>query len=364
MDMVKKEYAALFGSMKLPLMLGIVLIHCRYNTTDFPILRQSRFAVGDYVMSLFSDSLATVCVPLFFLISGFFFFYGVEKFSWRIYVGKLRRRVGTLLIPYLLWNLIGFGMLLLKKTAFFSGLAAPPDESVGLLKLFLLSFWSLSSVLPSGGAYPADFPLWFIRNLIIIVVFTPPVLYLMLKRVKWLAIVLLMIAEYFYNTHGLLYFSIGASVALLDIRKLSAFIGRYGWVFFVAYLVTTAVMAANDEYAILLAFPMIISGIIGLIWMAKQLNLADNKLIARWQSASFFIFAFHGLFCSFLRRAWLKLIIPQTSLSLVVCYVLSFCSMVMICLLVQKMVKMAFPRVLAVLTGNRSAGMPVSTIGR
>ena len=85
MDMVKKEYAALFGSMKLPLMLGIVLIHCRYNTTDFPILRQSRFAVGDYVMSLFSDSLATVCVPLFFLISGFFFFYGVEKFSWRIY---------------------------------------------------------------------------------------------------------------------------------------------------------------------------------------------------------------------------------------------------------------------------------------
>ena len=142
----------------------------------------------------------------------------------------------------------------------------------------------------------------------------------MLKRVKWLAIVLLMIVEYFYNTHGLLYFSIGASVCVVRYKETVGFYRQIRLGVFVAYLVTTAVMAANDEYAILLAFPMIISGIIGLIWMAKQLNLADNKLIARWQSASFFIFAFHGLFCSFLRRAWLKLIIPQTSLSLVVCY--------------------------------------------
>jgi fucose 4-O-acetylase-like acetyltransferase len=42
-------------------------------------------------------------VPVFFFISGFLFFYSVD-FNTDVYKRKIKSRVKTLLIPYIIWN--------------------------------------------------------------------------------------------------------------------------------------------------------------------------------------------------------------------------------------------------------------------
>ena len=51
-------------------------------------------------------SINIVAVPVFFIISGYFFFYQTKAFGKEAYSKKLRKRIKTLLIPYLLWNLL------------------------------------------------------------------------------------------------------------------------------------------------------------------------------------------------------------------------------------------------------------------
>ena len=63
-----------------------------------------------------SYGLCASAVPLFFLISGFLYFKGCEsQFGLKDYMAKNRKRLRTLLIPYLLWNiftLLLFGAVL------------------------------------------------------------------------------------------------------------------------------------------------------------------------------------------------------------------------------------------------------------
>ena len=142
------------------------------------------------MFNLFSEVLPRIAVPLFFIISGYLFFR--SGFMIRTYTDKLRRRVRTLLVPYILWNL-----LYLIRTAFrdipaFSGLSHDTAQANWSLSAVLACFWDKSrGVFPvpaSSYIYPQDFPLWYVRDLMVMVVLAP-VLYWMLKKVGWLAVV-------------------------------------------------------------------------------------------------------------------------------------------------------------------------------
>lgn len=47
-----------------------------------------------------------IAVPTFSCISGFLFFRKFEGWKWDIYGLKVKRRISSLLIPYLCWNLL------------------------------------------------------------------------------------------------------------------------------------------------------------------------------------------------------------------------------------------------------------------
>lgn len=53
-------------------------------------------------VAMWWHSIVVVAVPVFFIISGYFFFYNVKEFNSFVYVTKLKKRGRTLLIPYLL----------------------------------------------------------------------------------------------------------------------------------------------------------------------------------------------------------------------------------------------------------------------
>ena len=84
--------------LRFPLIVGVILIH-----TQLPNANEE-FVCYENTKFIISNVIARIAVLLFFVCSGFLFFFKTEEFSLHTYLSKLKKRVKTLLIPYLIWN--------------------------------------------------------------------------------------------------------------------------------------------------------------------------------------------------------------------------------------------------------------------
>ena len=84
----------------------------RFPLAIFVVMSHLLVGMGIVPFSHFMN--AYICeqsVPIYFFISGYFFFYNVG-FDKNIYIHKLRNPINTLLIPYLIWNTIAIIVLI------------------------------------------------------------------------------------------------------------------------------------------------------------------------------------------------------------------------------------------------------------
>ena len=95
--------------LRFPLILLVVIAHYNvaergftYHGVEYCIDRPDWFL---WLTNLISEIMPKIIVPIFFIISGYLFFFRGD-FNGHVYRQKLRKRVRTLLIPYILWNLI------------------------------------------------------------------------------------------------------------------------------------------------------------------------------------------------------------------------------------------------------------------
>ena len=193
--------------LRFPLAVVIVIIHT-FNTNGFT-LRGTSISVDNMTIfkeiNYFIDGfIRGQSVPIYFFISGFVFFLGIELTK-DIYIRKLKNRMKTLLIPYIIWNIIPVLLALFKRLPCFSSLF-PNIHKVQLdfsLSAILSNFWDASkgifiqpetstttSEVVSSNIYPIDVPLWFVRDLMIVVLCTP-ILYWLLKRTRYYFVLLL-----------------------------------------------------------------------------------------------------------------------------------------------------------------------------
>lgn len=111
-----------------------------------------------------------------FFISGYFFFYNVE-FDRNIYIHKLRNRINTLLIPYLIWNTIAI-IVLIAYNYFLKYVFPYAAKDIHYSFANLLNCYGYyNTLLISETSFqtlcPIDYPLWFLRNFMIIVLCSP-----------------------------------------------------------------------------------------------------------------------------------------------------------------------------------------------
>lgn len=110
----------------------VILIHSINNETKFQRFF-SEFGIGQFA------------VPTFFLISGFLFFRPIRGIT--DVRNKLKKRVHTLLIPYLLWNLIYYAIHLLIH----------PGSGI-----------DLNTAIMAGFNYTYNPAFWFVHQLILL----------------------------------------------------------------------------------------------------------------------------------------------------------------------------------------------------
>ena len=142
----------------------VILIHSINNETRFEKFFSIDSGIGQFA------------VPLFFIISGFLFFRNLRSVNDAAV--KLRRRVYTLLIPYLLWNLIYYAIHLLLKPG--SGL-------------------SVSEIIDAAFTYKYNPSFWFMYQLILLSIISPVLYYLFnmswknQQSMKWIVAIIVII---------------------------------------------------------------------------------------------------------------------------------------------------------------------------
>jgi hypothetical protein len=135
---------------------------------------QFGFLEGTFAFQVEHDVLASCewVVSSFFMLSAMLFF---RRFQWNQLLGKWKRRVQTLLVPYLLWNTIYFCMFaLLPRIPLFAGLINTPPAPL-----------TFSGVLSAVFLHEYAGFLWFIKVLILLTLLAP-VFYVLFSK-KYIA---------------------------------------------------------------------------------------------------------------------------------------------------------------------------------
>ena len=94
--------------LRFPLTVGVAFIH--FDLSQGLDIKGLTYGLNNpdwyfFIINLISGTLATTGVPLFLVISGYLFFYR-KDFSGDVYKQKLKSRAKTLLVPFILWNVI------------------------------------------------------------------------------------------------------------------------------------------------------------------------------------------------------------------------------------------------------------------
>lgn len=361
-------------SLRFPLTVGVVFIHFSmaegfcYNGIAFGVDNPPFFF---FVVNLFSEVLARVCVPLFFIISGFLFFFHLD-FCWKAYSRKLRSRVRTLLLPYIVWNIFAAIVILGKSLLPFY-----PDVTIhfSFIRLLNTFFYNIDgngiivgpSFLVPSMACPLNIPMWFVRDLMVMVLLAP-IHYWLIKSVRGTYIVMLGVLWFFSSLFfssdsyvGMLvmasfFFSWGAYYSIRNVSFVASFRRlKFAPIIYVVVAIADT-LTKNDVFNEYLNKVGILLGGISVVILISNLVEQSPKGINRTLSGcSFFIFSLHTLFMGDLGKLVFKLFdMPgDNSCLMLLIYFIVPISVIVICFFLYVCLHKYTPSLCEILVGNR-----------
>lgn len=368
------------SSLRFPLAVMVVTIHARtLDDMDFtpvwPLVSGMDIALGLQV--LFSSVVCHVAVPIFYVMSGYLFFYKLPTFDGRTYKSKLRKRIKTLFVPYLLWNLMQILFTVLLKVAGvvvkgkpLDGIADYLQEHAGIATFWDCNMWNLwrtnwvgQNTPPTG---PILVPMWFLRDLMVIVILTP-IIYFLLRHFKHWALLLFAVCYvtgiwpyiHGFSITAMFFFSLGAYFSIngkdlvggLDCLRLPAYI---------IYVPMTMAMLLFDSRNTwwedhLYPFYIMISVVAVFCLFADLTSRGRCNRLRDMQRYAFFIYGAHAVFGLPIAYGILQLVPGHDThwTGISASYLLSIALSVLICICSQKLLLRFCPKLLSSLVGSR-----------
>lgn len=342
--------------LNLALIFLVLVIHGHYvEAQDYPLaLGLQRFSG--------TDGIARVAVPLFFLLSGMLFYNNTTALNQCF--AKQKKRIRTLLIPYLLWNIIfvlwyvilqnlpGVGGFINSDMV---GKVTGGSVFNGLKELF----WT-----------PAAFQLWFLRDLLFIVLLSPA-LYYLIKYTKWLSPIIALIAmvvlvgsgfftaiDYELNRiDGIAFFCLGGCVSMSSsLEQIDRWLSKPVVIVAAIIFFGNAVWQMigtdfNVWYNSLTALCGCIVVWKGYDWITS-LKLLNLKPLNPYLGYSFFIYLFHEPVFNIIKKIGLKML-GVHEWSLILLYLLNPVIMCVAAILVAKLLQRFIPKTYSILVGGR-----------
>lgn len=353
-----KRQSTLIKAMRFPLICLVVWAHSIAPNMKPMELSFDGWNVYHFVSELISCNLCKIAVCWFFVFAGYFFFLNVpeEGISWNWLKDKWKRRVFTLLIPFVTWNILAVFIPLIKAFLF-TKLGIPQSDVEGEYALFNngILYWFITG--------PADFPLWFMRDLLILCLLTP-VIYVVFKHTpRYVGIIVLTILFLLpfepdvFRWRGFFFFSLGAFLSIQRINMLSI-CRKVKWpaaiVAIILLLLSTFFNAVPAHKWLLRAFfPF---GII--TFMNIFDHLIDNEKVRtrleKLSAAVFFIYASHAIYIMPWTNGLFKRLINDTLGGAWIRWFFFPIVVLLICLGLYYLLRSIMPLTLAFICGGRT----------
>ena len=292
-----------------PMILLVTYAHSYGGVSEGFSLLASEWNTYEFLKLLVSQTLVKVAMPVFFIMSGYLFFANVERWDAITYKKKIWRRMKTLLLPYLIWNLL---MAVKLKTFSWN---------------IFWAFWCPAGIQTDWFGHeqlmtaPANMPLWFLRDLMVVSLLTP-IIYILVKKLGYWLMALLTVLYLSgvcafipgLSAYALFFFTIGA---FLSIRKRDLIESlRFEWpayglslMFAIAMLLT---YSTSFFSSMMLCFRL--TGAIAVFCLASRILTSTNRRLPSLicDSAYFIYLSHYVFFFSFIDTAFFSLFDTST----------------------------------------------------
>lgn len=340
---------------RFPLIVGVVMLHVAFEIIVIngqKIIDPLDFPAYDYY-KFFFDKVLAVRIPLYFFISGYLFFNRADNFTKSDYIKKIKRRIDTLMIPYVSWIVITIVMFAIQQT-FFGGFSSGFNNPIREWKLYDVydAFW--------GG--PILGPMWYIRDLFSIMLLSP-ILYWIIKRLKILSVVIFTLLWIVFDTTnipgislcGFAFFGFGAYFSITKRNFVRTF-APYSWQIYGLFTLLACGLFILKGTAFEPYFNRFITPVGSICVVLICSHLLHKKLCKpsdTLANASFFIYVFHQVPTTALLKVIVKYVPLESSVALISMHILCTIIVVGTGLLCYLFIRRHSPLLLKLLSGGR-----------
>lgn len=329
--------------LNLLLIIMVVYIHNYYQEAN------DGYVIASILQNIIGKGICRLANPLFFFMSGMLFFNNIT--SIKNCFPKIKKRIKSLLIPYIIWNCIYVCWFIILSSNNFTNKFISNDVLNNIFGgTFLNSLYELFWK-------PAAMQLWFLRDLIISVLFSP-LLYILINKIHWLAFILIFIIIQYIPLHISAFFVLGGTISLLhDLNWLDRKLNSK-----TILLITTIIFIGNIILQInnndLNQFYTCFINLNGIIFIWKLYDYIYYRLrvnydkINNFLGYSFFIYLFHEPTLNILKKGLLA-ILGTNELTIILLYIINPILMCLISIYIATILKKIIPKTYSILTGGR-----------
>lgn len=358
---IDKHFSELINISKIITIILVCYVHSYRDTINFAgsTLQLNIPIWFETLQFSLSKVVAASAVPVFFFFSAFLLY--KKDFS---YKENLKKKIKTLFIPYIIFNTLGIlTYFILQQIPALSIFFSKPE--------FIISNWHASDWLNAfigyRNGFPLLFPLWFLRNLIVLNIFCILIKKLIEKfKLKFILIIgfLYCFLGYFVsNIHlsqgilSLFYWSLGGYFVInkMNLDVIINFVKKYHlfFVYFIGMLTYFVLQYKHIHNIQLLNVILVLTGSVCIISFAYILNNSGIKnFILSLSPYVFPIYLMHEFSLQFFRKL-LSAILPNSIVFVATEYI--FCPIIIIiyCIVIAFLIKKFSPKIYSVMFGQR-----------
>lgn len=251
----------------------VVFRHSNNNQAFFGV--NNLEGLNGFIQNLFTN-ITEIAVPYFFLVSGYFFFKH-NYLSIKEYSSMFRKKLRTLFLPLVVWNLIAMPLFILSHKEY---VWCPLHFFVDLIT----------------SQYYA--PLWYIRDLLIYMYLAPFYQWLLYRQRKLVVIIVFVVLFVLWkpvdsalcSTEGMFFFFIGGAIQHFKLNIEGSLSKLQIGLLFVTWLVCSFLIGGIDDVWLIKLYMFI-----GICWLWEIIPKLEKKCNAlrHWTSYSFFVYVTH-----------------------------------------------------------------------
>ena len=290
------KFLDLIKTVRFPLICLVVFSHSiGFSFDSVSLLDFSASNVYNFTTQIISHNIAKIAVCQFFFFSGYLFFRNVAPDFWNWCLKKWKNRIHTLLIPFVSWNLLAI-LAIIVKNLLFSLFGHYDAEEMAIVTGWHVLDWF---------RIPADFPLWYMEDLMFMIMISPLIYYIINRLKTWSLVLLLLIYVQPYepgdvSMRAIFFFGFGAYCSLQKVDVLNCCkkfkIPSYILAVLTLLLAVSFNSAENHDWVIRFFYPF---GIISFLNIIEGVIEKNPKIRERCQSLAetvFFIYGAHEIY--------------------------------------------------------------------